>query len=140
MKALCAAVALVFAATDARAAAIADVAPWVTKFQAAALANDPGAMLADAKEVVIPGFPADSLRGIFDKIDAVVGTEPGDHAEQFDEKNVGTFLKRINIAVHYPKSYLFYSLTFVRGSSGWQLGQIDYNTDVNEVFSLKWPD
>ena len=114
MNALRIAIGLALAAWPAAAAPVPDLVPWARDFTRSALANDPDAMLAEVRDIAHPGFNVDALRGIFQRLDSIVGTQPGDYAEQFDERNVGTFLKRINVAVHYPKSYLFYSITFSR--------------------------
>ena len=45
-------------------------------------------------------------------------------------------MKRVSIAVHYGRGYMFYALTFSHDRSGWQLVQFTYDPDVNKILAL----
>ena len=98
-------VALLLAGPLASAAApVADVEKWAQRFQQSALKNNEDELVARVREIADPDFNIDSLRSILKRLDGVVGQQPGDFAEQFNEQTIGSFYKRINVAVRFPQN------------------------------------
>lgn len=131
--------AAVIAAGAAGAAPIDDVGPWIARFQAQAGADQFDAMAAEAKAIASPKFTAASIDALFGDLAKTLDGNHADSAEPFEERKLGGVMRRVGIAVHYPRGYVFYALTFVHEPGGWQLLQIAWNGDVNKVLEQKWP-
>ncbi len=125
--------------TAALAAPIDDVPAWAQRFTQAALKTDADALVGLLSEAAAPGFNVSGMPQMLQSVKSVVGDQSADFAEQFDEKNVGTFLKKINIAVSYPKIFMFYSVIFGRHAGGWYLYTVKIDGNVNNIINMPWP-
>jgi len=109
---------LVCLCTAASAEPTDDVPGWAQRFTQAALKSDP-----------------DVIQGAL----KVIGPEIPEYSEQFGEKDVGSFAKRINVSVRYSNNFLFYSVVLARGQRGWQLVQVSIDGNLNKILDAPWP-
>ena len=79
------------------------------------------------------------LVGLFQSVKSTIGSQEAEYAEEFDEKNLGTFLKKISIAVSYRKIFLFYGVIIGRHADGWAVYSLKIDGNVNNIIAMPWP-
>ena len=75
-------------------------------------------------------------------VDSVEPGPIGEHtlyAEQFDNRSLGTFLKRVNIAVICRKTAVFYCFEFYEGEGRWRILGLAADGNINDILARRWP-
>ena len=126
-------------ALPARAEPTQDVEGWTQRFTQAALKQDNGAMLGLVRDIADARFNVEAIRPTLQSVGSMLGAQQAQYAEQFGEKDVASFLKRINVAVRYERGFLFYSVVLARSTGGWELIQFNVDGNVNKILDAPWP-
>ena len=134
-----AAAALLSSPSIVRAQPTDDPSAWTQRFKQAALATDVEAMLDAIRAASDPRLNIDGIKGVFQSVKALMGSKTAEYSEEFNEKSVGTFFKRINVAVKYPGTIVFYSVTMARDDAGWQIVQVNVDGNLNKILDVPWP-
>ena len=123
MRTLTAALALVclMSANGARADEVKDLDKWAADFTEAVSHTDMTAMVALIRPYVPEKFDIAAVEENGRKIIEKYGHEKALTAEQFSNSQLGSFAKRINVAVVYDGGQMYYSLVFIKRHDGWRL-------------------
>jgi hypothetical protein len=130
---------LVCLCTAASAEPTDDVPGWAQRFTQAALKSDPDVIVQIIAEISDPRLNINGLKAVIQGALKVIGPEIPEYSEQFGEKDVGSFAKRINVSVRYSNNFLFYSVVLARGQRGWQLVQVSIDGNLNKILDAPWP-
>ena len=116
-----------------------DLPGWTQRFTQATLKSDAGLITSAIKEVADPRLNVDGIRSVVQSAIGLVKGQTPEYSEQFGEKSVGSFAKRINVAVRYSKNFLFYSVVLLRDDKGWQAVQFNIDGNLNKILDAPWP-
>jgi len=125
--------------TSARAATVTDLDDWAQSFTQAALKSDPDGMTDLVHRVSESNFDTTQLKDGMQRMEDFLGPDMASYAEQFEGARLGTFARRINIAVVYPKHQLYYSVFFLRRPDGWTMTNLSFNKNLSEILKIGWP-
>ena len=125
--------------TTASAEPINDVPAWAQRFTQAVLKSDVEEIVQTIESIADPRLNIDGFRPVVQGALNLVKTETPVYSEQFAGRDVGSFAKRINVAVRYTNNFLFYSVVLARGEKGWQLVQVNIDGNLNKILEAPWP-
>ena len=123
----------------ARAEPTGDPSGWLQRFTQAALKSDTDAIVDTIKEISDPRLSMEGIRSIVQGTVNIMKDETPEYSEQFGDKRVGTFIRRVDVAVRYSKNFMFYSVVLARGEKGWQLVQFNIDGNLNKILDVPWP-
>ena len=135
-----AAIAVGTLSANAWADTVPDPKAWAQQFAAIAAHADRDALFAALRSVTDPRINSETMKNALEAMDRTNEGRTARSSSIIPEIPLGDVIYRFNLAVHYGDvHYRFYSVDMVRIDDGWEVVNLNFSTDLNNILNMPWP-